>query len=129
MKEKLIEFTTAKLAKEKGFNQRWSHYYTWNDEKHILCGDFGVCDSSYGIPSTEHSDIPVAYAPTQSLLQKWLREEHELIVETRFAGEDRFYADVYNRNYGLVSASMASDVKNFEQALEAGIKSALQLIK
>ena len=64
MKEELITFDTAKLAKEKGFNDTEtyvSYHYCISSKEAVLDGD-RLFKEIY---------IP---APTQSLLQKWLRE-------------------------------------------------------
>jgi hypothetical protein len=69
MKDQLISFETAKLAKEKGFNQGFPYMkYVWNDNTGDYIGHFA---------STVNFTVSVSWvsAPSQSLLQKWLREE------------------------------------------------------
>jgi hypothetical protein len=108
MKEQLITFETAKLAKEKGF-------------------------------------MVVHKLPTQSLLQKWLREKHNLNIKVDdFLNSDldvvwdfeivRIGTDLDERgNYiALVPYSMDAntdrDFKTYEEALEKGLQEALKLI-
>ena len=73
MKEQLISFKIAKLAKEKGFN--------------ISCkGRYGlqstILYSDYGFHINDEDDIIHISAPTQSLLQAWLRDKHNIIVNS-----------------------------------------------
>ena len=94
MKEQLVLFETAKLAKEKGFDVTcYAKYETWRDELkkcHVDCpenaiAEYEVADndsySRYGnyILEEYKNTYSKNYitAPTQSLLQKWLREIHE----------------------------------------------------
>ena len=68
-------------------------------------------------------------APTQSLLAKWLREEHNIIVLVDYEGIDGYYYKFYsykegNKNYD------ASDknYNTYEEAYEIGLQEALKLI-
>ena len=67
MKEQLVSFKTAKLAKEKGFNELETHIGTAYSQLGDLCVNTGATNQFE--------------APTQSLLQKWLREKHNINVE------------------------------------------------
>jgi len=121
MREERINFETAKLARERGFNIPCQAEY------------FSKVKSEYSITiSTQNwnSDLyPNCYsAPTQSLLQKWLREEHNLKigVNTPFNGSKDYQVsfpvnkiDWYNSDY----------YRTYEQALEKGLQEALKLIK
>jgi hypothetical protein len=78
MKDTLISFETAKLAKEKGFNWKVNNYFQL---KTISGGVFEeyLEDSNQDI----NSDFPqnaLFSRPSQSLLQKWLREKHNIEV-------------------------------------------------
>lgn len=74
MEERLVDFETAKLAKEKGFDLKTNYFY-YND---------GVLDQGDGDTehiSLNHNKYDRHYsAPTQYLLQKWLREEKSIYV-------------------------------------------------
>jgi len=65
MEEQLITFETAKLAKEKGFDLETKHWYDQTGTLNPVKGPRG------GMFYTN-----VGYAPTQSSLQKWIREKH-----------------------------------------------------
>ena len=57
MKEELITFKTAKLAKDKGFKKEWCEYGCYKDDGKIY------------LDTGDYTQYP---APTQSLLQKHL---------------------------------------------------------
>lgn len=64
MEEQLISSETAKLAKDKGFNLK----------EPCTCGGFPNC-----ICDAVRIDNYI-YKPTQSLLQKWLREIYNIHI-------------------------------------------------
>ena len=70
--EEICTYEVAKLAKEKGFNvQTFDWYdYTGNYHKGFIPHELHECPR-----------YKEYYAPTQSLLQRWLREEKEVFVE------------------------------------------------
>ena len=115
MKEELIKFETANLAKKKGFD--------W------------VVPSSYLIYTEELSPTTTSYnnredynsAPTQSLLQKWLREEHNILVITDYDVNHKMYF------YWMITDETRGIKRDFystyEKALEKGLQEALKLIK
>ncbi len=73
MTEKRIDFETAKLAKEKGFN------VTCGANSWITTLDGRVLHNS---EREEDERCTHLYAqPTQSLLQQWIREMHKIHIE------------------------------------------------
>lgn len=82
--DELISFETAKLAKEKGFNAKCYHYY----QRGELQSDGCFNRHNKGVDS-------ICSAPTQSLLQRWLREEKGIIVEV-FVDDDSNMPLTYN---------------------------------
>jgi len=72
MEEKLVSYELAMLAKESGFDILCEFAYQKGEV---------VCDTRF----SEHFNWNIlshvdASAPTQSLLQKWLRDKHEIHV-------------------------------------------------
>ena len=122
MKETLINFETAKLAKEKFFNIYQPIQY------------------SYAVnPTTEYNYTEnqcklfndTYYAPTQSLLQKWLREEHRIdIIVKPWSGNSvntkTYAADVCVFGTSKYLKLQKTDI--YEHALEIGLQEALKLI-
>lgn len=132
MKEELITYPTAKLAKDKGFAVPIKPVYAFDNwdynEWRLFRDPLKVYNNS---DKTEYGNIS---APTQSLLTKWLREVHNIhinimpnhnntktwdyvIYELRYTcwlGDDRNRTFKYN---------------SYEEALEEGLFQGLKLIK
>jgi len=128
MEDELIAFETAKIAKEKGFNESTSSYYH---------PTYGFCDGE-GKELDTYNDASWAEgyysAPTQSLLQRWLREVHglELYTQTSVGKAYHIYAILTTGKYGWLDGKSHPINKHFdtyEQALEAGLLEALKLIE
>jgi len=114
MKEQLISFETAKLAKEKGFKKLCDFSY---DEDGILTGN---CEQSYNY-----------VASTQSLLQKWLREKYHLIITIAYQYEPDstpYSYWIYKENNSLPINQWVNGLNTYEEALEAGLQKALSYI-
>jgi hypothetical protein len=153
MEEQLITFETAKLAKEKGFKEKVLLYYS--SLKHIQdhtenngWGYFGGCDfnNHKGYRGDKKKKLfPYYSAPTQSLLQKWLREEHKIEVQPRLITSlsaslmRSIGKKVENYNWSIITGinneeKMFEDFNSktsyirYEDALEAGLQEALKLI-
>jgi hypothetical protein len=127
MKEQLISFETAKLAKEKGFNIPVHAMYIKKRNNPL------------NYPEPEESmynwNSRAGYsAPTQSLLQKWLREEHNIHIQLHYDCKykywefrnfilneyiDKEHNKVYFEYFGY---------NTYEEALEAGLSKALSII-
>ena len=114
MGEQLISFETAKLAKEKGFKEGSRKGYLPN-------GETGI--SHYNsLCYNDKEDYPTKYAaPTQSLLQKWLREVHKKDV---YCWPCESQIDDSNTTWTSGKA-----VGSYEEALEVGLQEALKSIK
>lgn len=118
MKEALISFECAKLAKEKGFEIPTCNYYNIQEPDRI------VTVAAFNHNYKAHGNVTVS-APAQSLLQKWLREEHnvEVWVVPIFGvvPEDTMYE-------AHVMSITSVDYNTYEEALEEGLRDALLLI-
>ena len=122
MEEQLITFETAKLAKEKGFNVPCVKIY--NTEGELWNAYYSTMKNDNVNPGAKCT------APTQSLLQKWLREVHKISIKV-----DDFYTDSKLRFDFSVSELGSQDdnpqgvFESYEEALEEGLLEALKLIK
>ena len=126
MEEQLISFETAKLAKEKGFPQEPNRlkipYYNYKGE---FKGDVKDWLRKY-LRKEDTSDVESVSAPTQSLLAKWLREEHNIhLIAYKNINIDG-YDWCYITTDGITNIN---SYKTYEEALEAGLQEALKLIK
>lgn len=134
MEDTRITFETAKLAKEKGFSQETNRleipYYNYKGE---FKGDVSDWRIRKYIRGEDTSDIEFVSAPTQSLLAKWLREEHNIYVSPResyaFDQTLEFVCTVNNIfvNHGNNDEPI-NRFKTYEEAYEIGLQEALKLI-
>ena len=124
MIEELITFETAKLAKEKGLiegipvNNTYTIGFKSIKPKNKL-NDFLPRNSVKGQPH-------LALAPTQTLLQRWLREKHEIFVTVvPYVKEAKLmwttYLHLRDKDFQAWST--------YEQALEQGLFESLKLIE
>ena len=126
--EDYVSFETAKLLKEKGFNEGICHFY---DEDGFIHCNSGL----YFCNSTELNGY--ISAPTLQMAMKWLREVHRLYVEVvphPFSFEHQDIQDGWGCEVmHLSDLSYDSDYEFFqkkystyEQACEAAIKYCLE---
>jgi len=135
MQEELITFDIAKLAKEKGFNLYVERYYMDHDynRKWALHGK-----SNYNDEKTKIWEGDAVYysAPTQSLLQRWLRDIYFIHIEiyymddllkygyklTNIKTNTEYSEDYIFSNYNKTNLYGYS----YEQALEKALLEALK---
>ena len=129
MQEQLISFETAKLAKEKGFDIPQNKMYSFGSEmfssileikfhdgnKHECSIEPYNWNGKIGVTSTKYYS-----APTQSLLQKWLREVHKKDV---YCWPCESQIDDSNTTW-----TSGKSVGTYEEALEVGLINALKSI-
>ena len=116
MTDQLISFETAKLAKKKELHIPESNYAYFNGKLQRCSGQV-------------YSSNERCEAPTQSLLQKWLREEHsiDIIIEPNANEIQKYYCWRIRKN--MEPAKWGNVTNTFEEALEAGLQQTLKLIK
>jgi hypothetical protein len=129
MKEELIKFETAKLAKEKGFD--WKVNRVFNRlEKLDLFDEYDASVCNYNGNNTFTS------CPTQSFLQKWLRDVHDIHIqvfpEDDIDGNRIWTTSLFQLNYGQDKEvhwlSREQYTKSYEDGLEIGLQEALKRI-
>lgn len=126
-----ISLKTATLAKDKGYtndNKEWVFYDNQNDCITVTNVEGGI----FGQEKT-------VKLCTQSELQKWLREEHNCIVEVTHPGPNENNEIIYNAigDYYGDKLQFIDDCryfygksfKTYEKALEAGLLEGLKAIK
>ena len=131
MEEQLISFETAKLAKEKGFNIDCLHFYCINSTCNYTEKPY---EYSFKVNANRPNKNNFGYggttsAPTQSLLQRWLREVHDIIVLIHQYTETKTYFYLINQEYDFEYDNNKLNCKTYEEALEIGLQEALKLIK
>lgn len=132
MKDKLISFETATLAKKRGFDWKCNNYHDKRDGYYLD----NVVDKNY------NETIGCISIPTQTLLQKWLREEHKIVVSPDIFNTEEFklywavgiifIENLEEENFTEESRpnfQLPDMFNTYEKALEKGILEALKLIK
>ena len=143
MEEQLIQYETALLAKEKGFNEYCKKEYVETLEHTLACrgGDFTFQHQPpriIDIGIKESYDKFHAKAPTQSLLQKWLRgKQIDITVITDWKKGKRVYyvgfSFVNHKNEIDIWFSKDEDKNKieypkYEDALEVGLRESLETV-
>ncbi|MBO7342743.1 MAG: hypothetical protein J6U45_01720 [Alistipes sp.] len=124
--EEIVTYDVAKLAKEKGYPQHIG------DDAYIVENEYddeyevGCCYPIQFIPDY----LPTITAPTQSLLQRWLREEKNVEIYVRHFEE----TNKYPHHFGVIITDNKGDTleiggkmfDTYELALEDALKYALE---
>lgn len=135
MEDTLVTKPTATLAKTKNFNENVRKFFNSfypNGETNV--NGLTNIDSVIGIREDFTS------LPTQSLLQKWLREVHKIDIYVIGYGFG-YYAQLNNvppanqgevkyidRRWNMPPEEKNSGQRTYEEALEFGLQQALKLI-
>ena len=140
MNEELVSYKTAKLAIKKGFNGLCIEGYTKN--KKLMTIDRSEESFFRGASRAfRNSDlkeynkdcigdwIAIYTAPTQSLVQRWLREKHNVLLFVNYYtfavdGENGYYYHI-----GKIHSYYTGKSATYEECLEKGLQNALKLIK
>jgi len=157
MKDEIITFETAKLAKEKGFNIPVYNYInpdgvfdcvkptTYNDD-----GDNNYdIDQLGGTILQDYNNVEIDIceietvgcyfnadgieenysAPSQSLLQRWLREKHKINISMINGSNtvNLYYYEINKTNKFPIKGDGSKNY-TYEQALEESLLKALELI-
>lgn len=126
MEDKLISFETAKLAKGKGFDINTKGSYDLTNgvrlNMNYIVGHYNCKD--------------VCCITTQSLLQKWLREEHDFHIYIVPNGDNSGWKIANVRDvkvdrlvYHIRDNFESIKFNTYEESLEVGLQEALKLIK
>ncbi len=132
--EDFVSFETAKLLKEKGFDETCRAFWKdWDDELNLCdCSSshvFEFCFNSMLEQYNDDEELNIA-CPTLQMAMKWLIEEYDMYIKVSPDINDsyNFYCDVYtkgseswdNQNVEL------GDFSTYEEACEATIKYCLE---
>ena len=160
MKEQLASVETALLDKEKGFDEPSHSYYFEDGEfKEFEVNDtYGYYGDEFTIErdefyenwndkwkTTKEGDrcfgcdnkpryLETFSAPTQSILQKWLREVHDIHVtilpwKDHNGNEEEYENKIYKFRPMIINNKTFDQYDTWEQALEIGLQESLKLIE
>lgn len=127
--EQLVNKETAELAKQKGFNVRVRKYYDSFDEVKIGFDATGPKeDWDYNT-----SFIGWCSAPTQSILQAWLRTKNIHMYTKMFhdslENKTTYACDAFSRSSGKVKVMKSPKLETYEDALEYALNEGLNTLK
>lgn len=155
MEDTIIQYNTAVLAKNKNFNIPTQRYYNSNKGLIVNYEDSGCNEREYYFDADDFYEnwndnrvvsknnetcygcrqnnyySEVYSAPTQSILQKWLREVYNLHIDIRtniFAEGKYFLYIMENKEPYYTKWNSNTYYDTYEQALEEGLYNALKLI-
>ena len=113
--EDYVSFETAKLLKEKGFDEPTDKQY--NVAKEV--GDYNI---------TDRSRNPERYidAPTLQMAMKWLREVHTIIIEPHHQYRKEWYTIISSENPLGIGVYTTSTFNTYEEACEEAIQYCLE---
>lgn len=122
MKDQLVRFETAKIVKEKGFDEKC--FFNYDEIEN-------VCDTDETSMDFNNSELPykwgnynfICSAPTQSLVQRWLREVHNIFIYCLMMSEGNVH---WTNN---MACREDKYYISYEESLEQGLLEGLKLIK
>ena len=114
--EDYVSFETAKLLKEKGFDEDTICVYIG---RHLLIKGEGTISNT--------TDMPIIPAPTLQMAMKWLREVHKWSIQVFPCFDDlKWWFDIYELKIQEFNSrpELLSDVgyDTYEEATEAAIE-------
>lgn len=129
IEESYVNFYTAKLLKEEGFEEKVNSCF--------MCDKYADKDEyefegGYTIVRKAIFDNYNCYEkaisqPTQSLAARWLREIHNIDVIIDVYNRDYYCCNIYkNKHLMIIRNILRSD---YIETLEAGLQKAIKLIK
>ena len=126
IQEAYVSFETAKLLKEKGFDENTLMVY-------MSYGDLCKCNRYDSIRNSNYNDITKNYfectAPTHQMAMKWLREVHNIDICVF-----PYQADYISYSYKVKIYKnkeiylTITDSKTYEDAVEEALKYCLEIL-
>ena len=128
--EDYVSFETAKLLKEKRFDERCLYYYEDNTSYNNVVIKFS---SWFDNKKYSNSEIGRRYtAPTLQMAMKWLREVYKIFIEISVSidlnGNYHYSYFILNRECKYIRKGYTDFNWNYEQACEAALKYCLENI-
>ena len=124
IEEQFVSFDTAKMLKEARFRELTKTHYSNIGQ---------VWETALPADYNDDFNCNTCNRPTQALAARWLREVHHYAVCVWYSAEHEkwFYAHGNLDNMMFDEEYSISDFiyDSYEQALEAGLKHCLELIK
>lgn len=122
--EDYVSFETAKLLKEKGFNEpcRGNYYWDFDDKDNSIVA-FGEW-TAQAYKNDFEDEVFICSAPTLQMAMKWLREVHHIFIRVIQSHIEYCACEIY---YNRVSHyEFRESFNSYEEACEAAIKYSLK---
>lgn len=123
--EDYVSFETAKLLKEKGFDEQIRDFYRYENNIWIHRNTYEHNHFNLGIPRWEN-----CYScPTLQMATKWLREEHNIFISIVFCTYPSLNKVTWTpeiSTFDSVFPESAIEYDSYEEATEAAIKYCLE---
>ena len=123
--EDYVSFETAKLLKEKGFDENCAALYNLRN------GEFREKQTSYVFNNSQWDSFITA--PTLQMVMKWLREVHNLfiVIDRHYFVVDKISHIASGFKYSIEiktinTVYIHTNYESFEEACEAAIKYCLE---
>ena len=133
--EQYVSFDTAKLLKDAGFDIPTRGIYRANRTGEYSFAEYNIKRTTDDLSWNISDGFRYEYlAPTQSLAARWLREIHGIVVDVVFEPPKRgkdwryFIGEMENMVWAGDFIPSGGRYCTYEEAMEAGIEEALQLI-
>ena len=124
IQEAYVSFETAKLLKEKGFDENTLMVY-------MSYGDLCKCNRYDSIRNSNYNDITKNYfectAPTHQMAMKWLREIYRIDIVIKISdpsvNDRKYYCVIWDKNNDSYILDLFD---SYEDAVEEAIKYCLE---
>ena len=133
IKEDYVSFETAKLLKEKGFDETCRAFWKVWDNYTAICDcssskRFEYCSNSVLEQYNDDEELNIS-APTLQMAMKWLREVHNIAINIGwgkvFEKDYRWWCIIISQKNDEILRDSEYH-KTYEQACEAAIKYCLE---
>lgn len=123
--EYYVSLEVANLLKEAGF--KWFINSAYRDGVLMHQGNL-LCDNFNGKQYENPARHEFFSAPTLDIAQRWLREAHHLHITIFSSSQESWMFRITKPHQKLEDGIYGEDYYTYEEALEAGIKKALETI-
>lgn len=123
--EYYVSLEVAKLLKEAGF--KWFINSAYRDGVLMHQGNL-LCDNFNGKQYENAARHEFFSAPTLDIAQRWLREVHHLHITIFSSSQESWMFRITKPHQKLEDGIYGEDYYTYEEALESGIKRALETI-
>lgn len=132
--EDYVSFETAKLLKEKGFDETCRAFWKVWDNRTTICNCssshlFEFCHNSMLEQYNDDEELNIT-APTLQMTMKWLRKAHEIFIRPNinFLYPIKYYCEIfcYGDNLKTQQDVTTENFESPEEACEVAIKYCLE---